>query len=190
MRWCFLFLIGFLPAAYAEECVTTREGVRYTLQEKVDPATDLKRVLGFLRTFSASRDVVLRAAGDLDVGKIKVSGDFSLATSSAEDPLALFDFVKEVPTLILREGELGTLAVLVFHELVHATDEQVGASMSDEGRFTAERKAYDAQYALVKELRRSSTCANLFYFQRGEAGELFVGPVSNARIIGIYDLKL
>lgn len=204
MRWLLVWLgiLGPLSAFAVESprCEIRVDGTSYSLNEVVTPQRDLKKLFGFLKSFETSEETANEISSRLKSFDLSVRPFYS-REDLAPNAVAFFDL--HGTSIYLKSSELGTLAVLFFHEMVHALDEKYALEITawesksspddaqkDQIVFAAERKAYDQQRAFIEEIYAASPdCAQKYFTFHEEQKNIVARVVSDKDLAKHYASK-
>lgn len=201
MRWLLVWLGLLGPSAFAAvvpQCDVVVDGVSYSLNQEVDPKRDLKKLLGILTKFKSSEQTAREFSARLK------SFDLSVRPFYEREDLPAYTmafFELKGTSVFLKQGELGTLIVLFFHEMVHALDERYATDITewennpdtevkDRIVVAAERRAYDQQRLLIEEIYSlAPDCAEKYFtFHEGQK-KIVARAVSDQELVDHYGSK-
>lgn len=143
------------PAAWAAPCTVEWGGQKAALDQKWKTG-NVSSVLSFLSEFKTSREVSLEVSKRVRRKELSFAPLSTARSGQALDdnPAALFDIVSGVPKIFVEDSEFGVLAAVLFHEMVHATDEIYAQRFT---KWEAAVSQLDAQYASLDILSNEYT---------------------------------
>lgn len=192
--WLYVSILGFIlaiPSLAARSCRVQSEEGPILLNRPIEPLSEIAKLLSFLRGFESSAPITERFSDLLEAGEIHLE---KLEPTSRV--AARYDVVAGKPTVFLQRGEFGLTAIHLFHEMVHALDDEfasrlfeAGARTDDQRRtwlFEAEKLAYTAQQALVEELSGMASCVSTYLHHHEQRAEVIAHPLTDAQIKYLY----
>lgn len=202
MRWWFVWLALLGPidtfALESPVCEVSVDGDSYSLNKVTNPQRELKTLFAFLSKFKTSRNLVVSFSDRMKTFDLSVR-PFYPRTDLPANTVAFFQLANT--SVYLKSGELGTLAVLFFHEMVHALDPDFAArsleweknptpALRNQMVFAAERKAYDSQRALLEEIYQASPdCAERYFTFQEEQKNIVAHALTDEELANHYTPK-
>lgn len=139
-----------VPFAGAVPCVVEWNGNKAALDSPTK-AKDLSLAQSFLAEFRTSRETSLEITKRVHRQELSFGLLSSVAVGKAldSDAAALFDFENGTPKIYTGDSEFGVMVAVVFHEMVHATDDAYAERFS---KWEAAESKLDAEYAKLDVL--------------------------------------
>ncbi|MCB0404622.1 MAG: hypothetical protein KDD51_07525 [Bdellovibrionales bacterium] len=184
-------LVYSVPGFAVRACLIEFDGGTLLLNRWVnEPARRVEQLLDVLQEIPETK------VNALEFGARLSRGEFSVTPLASEYKVAARTFYETGAVSIgLDSSEFGLLLVHFYHEIVHALDadgldrlRQKDLSQAEKNKavFDAERKAFDAQAALVKALVRDYPCAETYFNQHQSKGNVIARNPTDAEINILY----
>lgn len=155
------------------------------------------KLLEDVKTGKEVADALNEAVKTRDLKVREYTEQIALLLDAPTSWRSLYSRKKAAAGIFLKFEEFGVSFVDLFHEAVHATDEEFeknsrGATSKahhQRTQFLSEKKAYGLQSQFLKEVSEKHACAKEYYKLQSEQGVVELSPGTDEAIIAAYGLN-